>query len=285
MKYENRIPDESVNYTTEPPLKEFAWLVGGVLGSLIIVVLVLGFFAGELAARLPYRYEKDLADRLGSSLGSQIHDQKFVATEQSLNELAERLAGNMNLPEGMHITVHYDAAPVFNAFTTIGGNVVVYGGLISKMPDENTLAMVLAHEIAHAKLRHPARSLGRGVAIGIVLSMVNTGLGRNIAGEVLTDAGGLALLKYSRDQERAADAEALAAVVALYHHAGGASELFEILENANGRSGEQGLSMLSTHPLSSDRIQAVKNLAGQHGWALEGPRTPLAATLLADNEQ
>ena len=283
MKFENRAPDESVNYTIEHPLKEFAWLLSGVLGVLLIASLLIGYFAGEVAARLPYRYEKALAGEFASRFGGDQDGRDAQGIEESLNRLAGRIVGVMDLPEDMQITVHYQDSALVNAYATIGGNVVVYKGLLSNMPDENALAMVLAHEIAHVKLRHPARSLGRGVAVGIVVSVVSSGMGKNVASDVLGNAGTLALLKYSRDQERAADAEALAAIVALYQHAGGSLDLFKLLETAGGGESHR-VSMLSTHPLSSDRTEALSELVSRHGWAMDGARTPMPVEFKVDNQ-
>jgi predicted Zn-dependent protease len=281
MRFENRAPDETVNYSIEHPLKEFAWLVGGVLGTLIIATLLIGFFAGELAARMPYRYERDLAAGIEHQLKEQDKSPQHLAVEQELNRLASRLVAHMDLPEGMQVTVHFDDTPDTNAYATLGAHIVVLQGLLARMPDENALAMVLAHEIAHAKLRHPARSLGRGVAVGIILSAISAGMGKSAAGGVVTRTGGLSLLKFSRDQEREADAEALGAIVALYGHAGGAQDVFRILQEASGSSENSRITMLSTHPLSPERIESIDRLATDHGWTLEGARTPFAAAVKA----
>jgi len=280
MQFENRAPDEHVNYSIEHPLKEFAWLVGGVLGSLLILTLLVGFFAGELAARLPYRYEKALAGEMAGQLVGKTPDPRSAAIEQELNRLAARIAAHLPLPEGMQVTVHYQDTPELNAFATLGANIVIYQGLLARMPDENTLAMVLAHEMAHAQLRHPARSLGRGVAVGIMLSALNSGMGRSAAGGALSTTGGISLLKFSRDQEREADAAALAAIAALYQHVGGAQDLFRVLESAGAGSEDLRVSMLSTHPLSHERIDHVAALARERGWAADGARTPLPAILI-----
>ena len=277
MEFENRLPDENVNYTTEHPLKEFAWLVIGVLGSLIIITLLLGYFAGELAARLPYRYEKSLAGDIAKQLSSEKPTAQSQAVERYLNDLAQRLVAHMQLPPDMQITVHYQDTPTLNAYATLGANIVIYRGLLERLPDENALAMVLAHEIAHATLRHPARSLGRGVAIGIMLSALNSGVGRSAASGALNTAGGLSLLKFSRDQEREADAAALTAVAALYQHVGGAQDLFNVLQSAGDES--LRVSMLSTHPLSQERIDSISALAHARGWALDGKRTPFSKHL------
>ena len=61
--------------------------------------------------------------------------------------------------------MHYDASDTVNAFATLGGHVVIYRGLLEKLPNENVVAMVVAHEIAHIKHRDPVAALGRGVAI------------------------------------------------------------------------------------------------------------------------
>ena len=281
MQFENRTPDESVNYSIEHPLKEFAWLVGGVFSSIIILTLLTGFFAGELAARLPYRYEKSLVGPAATKLTSGARDQRTVAIEQALNQLAARIATHMPLPEGMQITVHYQDSPEVNAFATLGANIVIYRGLLARLSDENALAMVLAHEMAHAKLRHPARSLGRGVAVGIILSAINVGVGQNAASNVLGTTGGLSLLKFSRDQERDADAAALAAIAALYQHIGGAQDVFRVLAASGAANEAARVTMLSTHPLSQERIDTITNLANQHGWPLTGPRTPLGSALAA----
>lgn len=51
---------------------------------------------------------------------------------------------------------------------TPGGHVIIYRGLLEKIPNENTLVMLLGHEIGHIKLRHPVKALGKGVVIGLL---------------------------------------------------------------------------------------------------------------------
>ena len=60
--------------------------------------------------------------------------------------------------------MHYDDDADVNAFATLGGHIVVYPGLLEAVPDENALAMVLAHEIAHVRHRHPIVGLSRSAA-------------------------------------------------------------------------------------------------------------------------
>ena len=278
MQYENRQPDESVNYSTEHPLKEFAWLVIGLLAVIAVGTAVIGFFAGELAARVPFKVEKDYAKAIAQHWQDKPRDASAEAARAALRDIAAKLTPAMKLPEGMEIQVHYSPDGITNAFATLGGNVVFYRGLLEKFDSEDAVAMVMAHEIAHARLRHPASSLGRGIAVGLVLSMVSVGVGDGAAGGAVQTAGVLPLLKYSRNQESDADAEALAALAAVYGHVGGARDLF----NAFGKlstSEAAPTSILRTHPLTQDRMGAVERLAMQRGWKLDGERRPLPPAL------
>ena len=142
---------------------------------------------------------------------------------------------------------------------------------------------LLAHEIAHAKLRHPAASLGRGIAAGLTLSLLSTGLGETIAGNAMQMAATLPLLKYSRDQEAAADREAIVAVAKVYGHAGGAHDALSALGKI--RLDANDVSFLRTHPVSAERVAAVEALARERGWALDGARTPLPAALAVLKEE
>jgi predicted Zn-dependent protease len=174
--------------------------------------------------------------------------------------------------------VHYADEPTVNAMATLGGNLVFYRGLLRKLESEDAVAMVLAHEIAHVRLRHPAAAMGRGVAVGLVVSAVSVGVGRSLGGDAVQRAAVLPLLKYSRDQERAADELALRALVKVYGHAGGAAEVFRVLADAVP-GGEARMAILQTHPHGEERIARLQALARENGWPLDGPRMPLPPAL------
>ncbi|HEU0204155.1 MAG TPA: M48 family metallopeptidase [Burkholderiaceae bacterium] len=278
MRFENPLPDEHVNYSREHPLKELVWLLAGVMLVVAAVASVLGYFAGEIAARVPFRVERDYAAGITTLWENEKRTPQADEARAALRAMAAKLAAAMDLPPDMTITVHYSDRGVPNAMATLGGNVVLYRGLIERLHSEDALAVVLAHEMAHVSLRHPAAGLGRGVAVGITLSVVSAGLGRSMAGDPVQTAGVLPLLKYTRDQERAADAEALRAVAAVYGHLAGARELFNALAKIGGDDSAR-VTLLQTHPLTSERLATVDALARERGWALEGEVRPLPPAL------
>ena len=278
MRLENRAPEETVNYADEHPLKEFALLVIGVLGAIALGAALLGFFAGELAARVPFATEREYARGIAERFEQAKLTPAQRETRDALRALAAKLAAAMPLPPEISVSTHYADEPTVNAMATLGGQLVFYRGLLHKLESEEAVAMVLAHEIAHVRLRHPAAAMGRGVAVGLVLSAVSVGAGRSLGGDAVQRAAVRPLLTSSRDQERDADQLALGALVGVYGHAGGAAEVFKALAAAVPGEGAR-LAILQTHPLTEERIARLQALARERGWPLDGPRTPLPPAL------
>ncbi len=282
MKYENRQPAEGINATHEHPLREFAWLVAGAFGTIALAVFLIGLASEWIAPRIPYRYEAAL---VGSwSLAEAPQSDRARAAQEQLQALADRIAARMQLPEGMKVRVGFRDDATVNAFATLGGQTVFFAGLLGRLDSEDALAMVMAHEIAHLKLRHPAQALGRGVATGILLSVVSSDLGRSAAGGVLGQAGVLTLLTFNREQERAADAEALRVIAAEYGHVGGALDLFGIftqVQNQSPGATAPAIEFLRTHPLTAARTAEVSAWASARGVAVDGKRRPLHPALAA----
>lgn len=275
MQYENRLPEDGINVTQVHPLKQFLHLAIGALVMVVLLVVVLQVSGGWLAKRVPFGFELAVIEELDVEFGHNTEHPQMVAY---LNELAQRLAAHMNVPEDMRFSVHYNNEEVFNAFATVGGNLMFYKGLMEEMPDENTLAMVMAHEIAHVLHRDPVAALGGGVASAIALLALTGSTGSNMAGSVLSNAGAITSVQFTRGMEEAADEEALAALNAVYGHVGGATALFEMFSNAQGP--DQGSTQvlerfLSTHPRDQDRVSAVSERAQSESWALQGELTPL----------
>jgi len=275
MRYENRQPSEGINVTRVNPYTQFLKLFLAATLFLILLVLVLQFFGGAIAKRVPFTYEKQLSETLNIDLGSAGASPEMV---QYLNELASRVAPGMQLTESVSVDVFYNSDEVFNAFATIGGNLVFYRGLLNELPHENALAMVMAHEMAHINHRDPITSAGGGVASLIAVSFV-TGFS-GVAEKYLSATSMLTNTQFTRHMESAADKAALEGVNALYGHVNGASALFEVL-GAVGGDNDLVPNWLerftTTHPLSNDRINAIRNLAIENGWSETGELTPLPA--------
>ena len=160
-----------------------------------------------------------------------------------------------NHPDRMNqIRVKIVADPNINAGSAGGGQFVVTTGLIEKANDEE-LRGVLAHEIAHDDLGHPAKMqmIGMGLGLGVAL-LENIFPG---SAQVAPIAGTVIASSYSRPQELEADKHA----VTILRRAGYSKDvMIHALTWIMQVEGNSGGGFLSTHPATDERIRALKRL-------------------------
>lgn len=143
-----------------------------------------------------------------------------------------------------------------NAGSAGDGQFLVTTGLLRKANDQH-LAGVLAHEVAHDDLRHVAKQqrVQTGVAIGmVILDQIIPG-----SGQLAPVAGTLISRAYGRQEEYQADAHA----VELLKRAGHSPKVMEqtltwLLQTEGGSEG----GFFSTHPATDDRIAALRRSGG-----------------------
>lgn len=158
-----------------------------------------------------------------------------------------------------------DDSQTLNAFATPGGYIYVYTGLIQFLDEPDALAGVLAHEIAHADLRHTSRNLQRQYGVSILLSILlgeEPGQLEQIAGQV---AGTLSGLSFSREFERESDSKSVEYLADTEFGCHGAKIFFQNLEN----SGQGGSTpeFLSTHPSPDNRVSNIEEKVSEVGCA------------------
>jgi Zn-dependent protease with chaperone function len=144
--------------------------------------------------------------------------------------------------------------PRINAASAGNGEFYVTTGLLNRANDEQ-LRGVLAHEIAHEDLGHPAKAqlIGTGLGLGVMLlEQLIPG-----SGSVAPVAGALVARGYSRPQEYEADRHA----VEILRRAGYSKEtMADALSWLMKIEGDTGGGFLSSHPATSDRIRNLRAL-------------------------
>lgn len=277
MRFENPEVRHDVNVSPARPVRDFLAIAFGIAAVAGIATVVLYVAIGPIAARVPFSTEA----RVAAGIVDETPDP--TGRQDALRALAARLVPHMDLPAGMTVRIHYRDAPTVNALATLGGNIIVFRGLLERMPHENALAMVLAHEIAHVRHRDPVVAAGRGMALAVVLGALSAGVGERVAGAMAGGTARVGAMRFGRAMESAADETALAAVVALYGHTAGAADTFRALqEEARARGRADPPAILATHPLGEARIARLGEVARARGWSTTGPLTPLAAPLAID---
>lgn len=276
MKFDPTLPDADVNVSDTHPVREALVLVGGIAAMAAVLFVAIALAVELVVPRLPPGLEARLFSNawLAESLGPQgggAPDPRAPRVGQLLARLGRHWRDN---PYELRVGIWNESTP--NALAFPGGFIVVTSGLLEQVASENELAFVLAHEIGHFRNRDQLRGLGRGVAFALVVGALGFG-GSGGVSRIVSASGGLAARGFDRRQERRADRFGLELVQAEYGHVAGAWDFFERLPDPAGAVGKAVLPYLATHPLNDDRIAALRELAVERGWPLDGPLTPLAA--------
>ena len=167
--------------------------------------------------------------------------------------------------------------PSLNAFVTRGQNIFVHTGLILEAETPNQLKGVLAHEAAHIAAGHLARrDQSNRSAYGSMLIAAGLGLAAILAGEgqagaaILagsTQFGTLDVLAHSRINEASAD-QAAAKYLEITGQSGvGLVQFFEKFRYQEVLSNARRYPYFRGHPLSSDRIDKLREITSESQFA------------------
>ncbi|MGB5592418.1 MAG: M48 family metallopeptidase [Crocosphaera sp.] len=170
------------------------------------------------------------------------------ALTQRIESIGKRLARNSSRPN-LPFTFQVINDNSINAFATMGGFVYVNTGLIAAAENEAELASVIGHEIAHITERHSIKQM-RNVAISQGL-MSAAGLSEN---NIVNIGVQLAVnLPHSREAELEADRVGLRNLQQAGYAPIGMITFMKKLTQKGGSPP----AFLSTHPASSQRVQAL----------------------------
>lgn len=177
-----------------------------------------------------------------------------------LGEMCRRLGQLSHRP---HLAYHFKTldTSVVNAFAVPGGYVYFTRGILAALNSEAELGGVMGHEIGHITARHTAQQISRAqlAQMGLILPGL---LGIPGLSELAQIGVGLLFLRFSRDNEREADALGVAYATKAGYDASQMASFFETLQRMDPKPDRSGLpGWFSTHPSPDDREEAVRALA------------------------
>ncbi len=144
-----------------------------------------------------------------------------------------------------------------NAFCMPGGKICFYDGILRKLRlDDDEVAMIMGHEVAHALLEHARERMGKTMVTrgAIELGAALFGLGN--VGRTAADMGSqLLTLRFSRDDESEADALGLLLAARAGYRPDAGVSLWKKMMAANRGAPPE---WLSTHPSGDSRIREIE---------------------------
>lgn len=186
----------------------------------------------------------------------------------NIQHAVERYFEEKNLKNelsGYHWEFNLVESPEVNAWCMPGGKVVVYTGILPVTKDENGLAVVMGHEIAHAIAKHGAERMSHNLLTqmgGMALSEALADKPEETKQLWMTAFGVGAqygvLLPFSRVQESEADHLGLIFMAMAGYNPQGAVAFWQRMAAMSG--GQKPPELLSTHPSDTHRINDLKKL-------------------------
>jgi predicted Zn-dependent protease len=192
-----------------------------------------------------------------------------VEIEKSLRDMATPIfqAAGLN-PKSIRIVIVRD--PTLNAYVAGGMNIFLHTALLQATDDPLQLIGVMAHETGHISGGHLSRGTAamKSASTQAILSMI-LGVGAAIAsgnpqaGAAVISGGQhiatRSVLSFTRAQEGAADAAGMRFLDQSRLSSRGLEEFLEKLQAQEGSSTSREVEYARTHPLTQDRIDAVKS--------------------------
>jgi len=175
------------------------------------------------------------------------------AAQARVNRIMKTLEASPSVKRSYVVYANPDTE--FNAFATLGRVMSINKGALDTL-DDNQLAYVMAHEIAHGEhkdiINGAKKQIGLSTAVGIAAGgSEGAALLSNVAGNYLSNQ------VFTMSQEKAADELGFKILSESPYNVGGAAGSMAVLRNKVGEHYREGLSQVvapNNHPKLTDRV-------------------------------
>lgn len=212
--------------------------------------------------------DEHLANRSKKEFGKMKRQESLSsnsAHQAMIKQIGERIAkvAQVDLPGTEWEFVVFQKGDA-NAFAMPGGKVGVNSGLIDLAAgNEDEIAAVMGHEIAHVALRHSNKRMSQAIGLGVGgvildVALRNKSSSERMLGHAAYGVGtsvGVAL-PFSRENEKEADHRGLYYAAMAGYDPRGAVSFWRKMEAKN--KGKRMPQFLSTHPNPGNRIQFLE---------------------------
>lgn len=202
----------------------------------------------------------------------EVNPPRHENTRRRIQKIVTRLAKVSDIPRLPYEVVIFDKPDVVNAFCLPGGKIGVFTGLFDKKNgliaenDDDEIAAVLAHEIAHATMRHVTRQLTTYNSVGLLGNILTMGIGKGLGDnwaylsqQVFNTGTFLYMPGYTRKHEKEADQVGFyyMAKAGFDYHA--AIDVWKRAALKAKKKGRDKTQFFDSHPASGERAQFLQN--------------------------
>ena len=184
------------------------------------------------------------------------------ATQQKyVRCVAAAITGQVKDPEApkqWEVIVFQDDTP--NAFALPGGKIGVHTGILKIAKNQDQLATVLGHEVAHVLAQHANERVSQQLVTGVLMEAAGQTLDPTVVAALGMGAQVGVLLPFSRTQESEADLLGLDLMAGAGFDPRESTKFWKNMEAAGGGKTPE---FLSTHPSDQTRTAALQNRIAQ----------------------
>jgi len=238
-----------------------------ILTSLIVFFVFVGCATAPVTNRSQLiLIDADQEKALGLSESENILNQSNLTTNKTLvarvENVGKKIVAVSEEAQQYEWSFYVIEEDVINAFALPGGQVFFYTGILKIMSNDDQIATVMGHEIAHVLARHGAERMSQQMIANAGGQVLSYALNVPAAYQGLYEmAYGAAsnlgvILPFSRKHESEADT---IGVNLMYKAGYNPNEAIAFWEKMSSMSSEKPLEFLSTHPADSRRITDIQN--------------------------
>lgn len=246
--------------------------------AMVLTILLVGYFIGlpaaskHIATKLPMETERVLGIETLTYLENHSWFQGSSISHDRQDEI--RIGFKLliqDLPFKDQYELNFRSSGVFgpNALAFPGGIIIITDEMVELAENNEEIYAVLAHEIGHVELRHTLRSIMQNSAIGVIAATV-TSDAATLSGAMVGLPIIVAQTKYSREFESEADRFAFQLLTLKGFSPHAFADLMERLSSKH-RYRMKGFAWISTHPVTSERIEQAREASNMGGTNGNGP--------------
>lgn len=244
-----------------PSIKKIALRVFSLIFCLLLI------HAGSVSWAMTSEEEKKLGKKILLEMEKRVDWVKDLTLQTFINRVGQSLVSQVGpTPFEFKFYVIVESDP--NAFAIPGGHVFLTTGLLVFTENEQEVAGVLSHEIAHVMARHVAQMIERSKRLSIasmaaIIAGALLGGGGKATEAVTATAMATAealTLKYTREMETEADQNSLQYMIRAGYDPQGLITFMNKIYKYSLSSGPRVPPYLSTHPAIENRIALMENL-------------------------
>lgn len=232
----------------------------------LVIMLAICSLLQPAAYSITVKEEEDMSRQMLTMIRKYYEIVEDPVVVEHVNKIGDRILSVLP-QQPFHYNFYVIKEDVYNAFATPAGQIFVYTGLLEAMEEEEELAGILGHEIAHVYCRHISQKIERskkigiatlaGIAAGILLGVGGAGEAANAVTMGSVAAGQSAELSYSRENEMQADQLGLKFITEAGYSASGLLKILKKIRSKTWFGSDQIPKYLMTHPAVEDRIAHI----------------------------